>query len=315
MYKLSIIIPVLGSPDQLESSLVSVLQNRPEGAEVIVVLNRPYDDPYELAGEVRFLQARRRAGLIECLDLAIGESQAPIVHFVACGVEAVEGWADSPLRHLRDPHVAAVTPLLLTSEEPRQIIAAGAGYSRGGRVRLVGQGRPEGSLGPWTRQVIGPSLLAGFYRKQALQVLGGFDSSVGRVADADLALRLRASGQRVVLDPQSKMHVTQEHRSAARGFRYGLHAERLFLRHVPRRKWGMALLAHSWTVAVEAISALPRPAAMTQLLGRALAWTSFSRQRQQHEQMLKLAESFTPPSGAIPRPHLPQLSKAQRSAA
>jgi hypothetical protein len=314
VYKLSIIIPVLGRPEQLESTLVSVLQNRPDDAEVIVVFNRPYDDPYDLAGEVRLLEARRRAGLVECLDLAIAESQAPIVHWIACGVEAVEGWADSPLRHLRDPHVAAVTPLLLTADEPRRLVAAGISYSRGGRVRLVGQGRPEGSLGPWTRQVIGPSLLAGFYRKSALQAVGGLDRALSQVADADLALRLRASGQRVVLDPQSKMHVTEQCQLAACGLRYGLHAERLFLRHVARRKWSTALLAHTWTVAVESLAALLRPAALTQLMGRALAWTSFSQQRRQHEQMLKLAESL-PPSSSVPRPHLPTLSKIRRTAA
>ena len=67
MTRLSIIIPVLGNPTRLDDTLVSVLENRPANCEIIVVHTRPYDDPYELSGEVRFLKARRKAGLAECL--------------------------------------------------------------------------------------------------------------------------------------------------------------------------------------------------------------------------------------------------------
>ena len=67
--RLSIVIPSVGDCNLLEDSLVSVLENRPADCEVLVVHNRPYDDPYNLAGEVRFVQANPRAGLAECLDM------------------------------------------------------------------------------------------------------------------------------------------------------------------------------------------------------------------------------------------------------
>lgn len=306
MRKLSIIIPVLGRLEHQENSLVSVLQNRPADTEVLVVLNRPYADPYDLSGEVRFLQARRGAGRVECLNLAIRESQAPIVHVLACGVEAVEGWTASPLRHFRDPQVAAVAPLLLSSEEPRHIVAAGVGSSRGGGLRLVGEGRAEGSLGPWTSQMLGPSLLAGFYRKAAIEAAGGFDASLGRAADIDLAIRLRASGYRLLLDPQSKIHAADDCQLSTRGFRAGLEAERLFLRHVAEGDWIGALAAHALLVAAEFFRALPRPASLTSLLGRAAAWAAFSSNRQRHRELAQAIETAPVPTTGrgVPRPHI-----------
>jgi hypothetical protein len=136
------------------------------------------------------------------------------------------------------------------------------------------------------------------------------DLSVGQVADADLALRLRASGQRLLLDPQAKMTVTPDCVAAASGFRYGLHAERLFLRHVPQGKWGFSLLAHACTVAADAVRGLPGPAVATQLLGRLLAWTSLREQRRQHERALDLIDALPARSSVVPRPHLP-LAKSQ----
>ena len=51
MSRLSIVIPVLGSLDGLEDTLVSVLENRPADCQIVVVLNQPYDDPYDLKDE------------------------------------------------------------------------------------------------------------------------------------------------------------------------------------------------------------------------------------------------------------------------
>ncbi len=308
MRKLAIIIPTLGRLDLLENSLVSVLQNQPDDSEVLVVLNRPYDDPYELEGEVRFVQARRGASMVECLNLGIAESQAPVVHLLACGVEVTEGWTTSAMRHLRDPQVAAVAPLVLTADEPRRIVAAGIGYSRGGSRRLMGQGRPEGTLGPWTSKMIGPSLLAGFYRKSAMEAAGGFERSLGRAADVDLALRLRALGQRILLDPQSKVYAPSVCSKNRAGLRTGLEAERLFLTHVPEGGWMAALAAHGFTVAADFFRALPHPACMTQLLGRALAWATFSSLRRRHRELAQAIGDTQPaghkPGSAIPRPHM-----------
>ena len=53
--RLAIVISAIGSIESLEGTLVSVLENRPADCEILVVLNRPYSDPYDLQGEVRFV--------------------------------------------------------------------------------------------------------------------------------------------------------------------------------------------------------------------------------------------------------------------
>ena len=58
MQRLSIIVPLMGNLQRFEETLVSVLENRPERSEVVVVTNRPYDDPYALRGEVAFVERR-----------------------------------------------------------------------------------------------------------------------------------------------------------------------------------------------------------------------------------------------------------------
>ena len=59
MQRLSIIVPLMGDLKRFEDTLVSVLENQPEQSEVVVVLNGPYDDPYDLRSEVKFVEAPR----------------------------------------------------------------------------------------------------------------------------------------------------------------------------------------------------------------------------------------------------------------
>jgi hypothetical protein len=80
--RLSIIIPVLGNLKRLEDTLVSVLENRPANCQVVVVLNQPYDDPYDLKAEVTFVQAVAGAGLVESVNRGLEAAEAPIVHLL-----------------------------------------------------------------------------------------------------------------------------------------------------------------------------------------------------------------------------------------
>jgi GT2 family glycosyltransferase len=312
--KLSIVIPVLGRLHLLEHSLVSVLENRPDDCEVLVVLNAPYDDPYDLAGEVSFVEARRGAGLLESIRAGLEVSQAPIVHLLACGVEVSEGWAATPLRQFKDPQVAAVAPLVLDNFHQDQIVTAGLCYRRGGSVRHVGQGKSLQMLGPWTAEMVGPSLLAGFYRKSALDDAGGLDPSLGASgAAADLALKLKSLGLRIVLDPKAKVYAPSAARTLdASTFQTALAAERMFLCHVADRQWAPALAAHLFVAAADILGSLPRPASLLKLLGRMCAWAQFSRCRQQHAEFLQLAaaaaERTERQRSSIPRPHIAPLA-------
>ena len=133
MPRLACIIPVVGNTDGLDSTLLSVLERRPDDCEMLVVLNVPYPDPYNLQGEIQILQAPPETGLVGCVNIGMAATQAPIVHLLANGLEASEGWVESALVHFNDPRVAAVTPLIYGTTDRSLLLAAGVGYCRGGR--------------------------------------------------------------------------------------------------------------------------------------------------------------------------------------
>ena len=67
--RLSIVIPAVTSAAELEETLLSVLENRPEQCEVIVALACEYDDPWNLRDEVTFVRAPAGASTIGCVNL------------------------------------------------------------------------------------------------------------------------------------------------------------------------------------------------------------------------------------------------------
>ena len=67
--RLSIVIPCLGGAADFDGTLVSVLQNRPADCEVLVLHTEPYDDPYGLRNEVRFMESR--GSLVDLLNVAV----------------------------------------------------------------------------------------------------------------------------------------------------------------------------------------------------------------------------------------------------
>jgi hypothetical protein len=315
--KLSIVIPVLGRLNLLEHSLVSILENRPDECEVLVVLNSPYDDPYALAGEVEFVEAPRGAGLIESLATGVAASRAPIVHVLACGVEVSEGWVETPLRQFKDPSVAAVAPLVLDRFQQQQIVSVGVGYRKGGSLRHIGEGKRLPGLGPWAAEMIGPSLLAGYYRKSVIEQLGGWDERLGAAgAAADMALGWKQAGLRTVLDPQSKVFAPPAARQLESGtFAQAMAAERMFLSHVAEGEWTPALLAHLFVAAADVCGSLPRPASLLKLLGRTAGWLQYSACRRKHREFLqRIAEASQSNEAAksvIPRPHLARFGGAK----
>lgn len=282
MPKLSIILPVLGRVEALEQSLVSVLENRPESCEVILVHNHPYDDPYHLEGEVRFAAAPIGAGWAECANLGLRQCLAPVAHFLDCGIVVAEGWTVPALRHFDDPRIAAVAALVTCGDQPQQISSAGVEYRPSGRRVLAACGKPL-PADQTARPVLGACRAAAFYRKAHLEVLAGFDVSVGdALADVDLALRLRHAGFRAVFEPRSQVtdHAPPEPRVAA--FSRARANERLFWRAAPVAGLSTALAAHLAAVAAELLLGLPTGKAIPQALGRLAACFEMGNFRRHH---------------------------------
>jgi hypothetical protein len=273
--RLSILIPFLGNAKLLESSLVSVLEHRPDDCEIVVVRSRAYDDPYDLQGEVCFVEASG-ADPVASINLGIEAARAPIVHLVACGVEVLPGWSEAALPHFDDPRVAAVAPLVLEADCPQKLVAAGTAYDRGGAIRTLGQGTTAESVGrPQT--VLGPHAAAAFYRKSAVQSAGGLTADLDRLAAlVHLGLLFRRAGLRTVLEPRSRLVVGRRVRTCGGAFRQALDCERLFWRWAREMGWLGSVALHGLVVTGEFCGALPYPTALARLAGRLAGFFSSS---------------------------------------
>lgn len=297
MVRLSIIIPLQGSADLMESGLVTVLENRPAHCEVLVVLNADYADPYDLGDEVRFVRASDDAGWVESVNTGVACSRGEFVHLLQCGVQATDGWADRALQHFGDDDVAAVCPLIVHPYKPSRVLAAGLKYGAGGRRITLG-----GSVRSWKRQpcwpVLGPTRHAAFYRRDCWDTLEGMTDAVGdELADVDFSLRLAALGCRAFLDPTSVVKMLPAAEQTA-GFRHGKHAERLFLRNVPAAGWFRSLALHGFSIALEHMTSPRRLASLpSELAGRLAGWGELSHVRAHHAALQSLSQGAAPRDG------------------
>jgi hypothetical protein len=267
--RLSIVIPFLGNLKRLEDTLVSVLENRPADSEIVVVLREPYNDPYDLAGEVRFVEAPVRAGRGDCIDLAMAASSAPILHVMGCGIEATPGWTDRAMAHFSDPQVAAVTPLVLDRFDSGRILSAGLDFTPGGAIRRLGVGKllerfvcEPGGLGA-------AELLVAFYRRSALEAVGPLgDLRSDRPAGVDLALMLQYAGYLCLVEPECLTLANRETMAVESAWQEGMEAEALFWRWARASGWRRALLGHAGLLATECLRCPVQPATVCRLAGR-----------------------------------------------
>jgi hypothetical protein len=264
---LSIVIPVLGDFDRFEQGLVSILENRPSGAEILAVFNTPYADPFALGDEIRMISAPRGASRVACLNLGREQARADIVHVLPAGAEVAAGWTDAARRRLAAHAVAAVAPLVVDLDNRQAILSAGIDYHRGGRRVERGRGLRHAETRRITDRPLGCSLTCGFWRRDALDHVGGWATDLGdRGADVDLALRLGAAGFQALFEPLSIV-AAPNCGPVDSALRAGWHAERLFWRHMSVRR-PLDLVRHAALVAGEALTIPWQPTRLWRLLGR-----------------------------------------------
>jgi hypothetical protein len=272
-----------------ESTLASVLQNRPADCEVLLVQPRVYDDPYELGGEVRFLQAPSGSSTVDLINVGIEAAVGTIVHVLTCDIEVLDGWSEPALRHFDDATVGSVSPLVV-SADGETVVSRGVRYAAGGRRRVRVKAASRWQTGG--RHIVGPTLSAGFYCRQALLDVGGFCQEVGdELADVDLALAFRSIGLRAVHEASSAVLTMSTPSASGLSFRCGRQAERLFWRNGAVAGWSRALLSHPCTLVGELLGNLHRPAILLQLLGRAVATCELAtfRRRRRHLEAVRAA--------------------------
>jgi hypothetical protein len=274
--RLSIVIPA-ADVAALEDTLVSVLENRPADCEIVAALAVPYADPWSIGEEVRFVPAPMGAGLIDCMNLGVASCTGEIVHVLAAGWRATEGWAEAALARFEEDDVAAVVPVTVAADDRGRVVAAGIRRTRGGRsvanIPARGGRRADEFSVADAPVVSAPAIEAGFWRVESLPRRGFTKTCGERLAAADMAATIAAAGERAVIEPACRVAEGTKPRSTSH-YSEGLHAERLFWRSLAGEAVVPAMLSHLVEVARHAVAAAPT-GTLPMLAGRLTALVQF----------------------------------------
>jgi hypothetical protein len=308
--RLSILITKSEALGPFEDTLASVLANRPDESEIVVICPGGYDDPYDLAKEVRFLRAPRDASYSELVNQALPQLRGEIVHLIGCGLSVAEGWSEAALACFVHSDVVAVASYIVTHSRER-ILTAGIVRDWIGRRRWVGQGKRLTNRQLRRRYTAGPARQAAFFHRTKLQQYGGFDETMGDgLADLDLAITIRKDAGGTIICPGSQIYGDRLPDAEEGSFREGLLSERLFWKH--NESWA-TLPLHAVACLAEFLVNLPRGRSVGVFLGRAVGLLQapfsaqyYKRQRQSRE---SLAERPTE-AGAARNPKTHRRSAA-----
>ncbi len=205
--RLSIVVPYRGDSESFEGTLVSVLQNLPAACEVIVPHAGDYDDPFDLADEVRFIETP--ASLIKQVGEAAAAARGRFVHVISDGYRATPNWTENAINAFEHHESGVVVPVVreATSEK---IVHGGWRRSRGTACELIGRGAH--SLSPrQLRSVEGGFLTASFWRRDLLRSLtGSFRGDNVIEASMVYSLFARQAGWRCVGAPDCSLRLAED---------------------------------------------------------------------------------------------------------
>lgn len=182
MLRLSIIVPFLDDHAKLESTLLSLLENRNSDLEILVVHNGNYDDPYQLGDdEVVLIQAPAAYSHTESLNLAISTASAPAIQILLPGMRVQQDWYVPSLRKLeREDWDAVASPCSV--DQSTQVIYG-----------LDRSALPHRRLASKMPNSVAPLVAGTIFRKQVLRLIGGLCPQLGREgAEVELQLLMDA---------------------------------------------------------------------------------------------------------------------------
>jgi hypothetical protein len=165
--RLSIIVPYDRDEASFESTLVSVLENRPEFCEVIVSHDGGYHDPFDLSDEVRFVVAPG-SDRLDLIRAGVSASMGRVTHVMTGGVRATENWTDQPVEMFEQSDLGAVAPMIRRLSSDGALIAAGWRDAGGRLQQPIGEG--EKTLSRRDQASIqGVYMTASFWRRSTLE--------------------------------------------------------------------------------------------------------------------------------------------------
>ena len=198
---LTIIIPFLKetSTDLFEGTLVSILENRPADAGVLVINAAEYDNRYGISADdgVTFVPADSAISLIDAVNQGVQVAATPFVHPLLSGCQVEEGWTVPALARFADPSVASVIPAVRT-EGAASIFSRGLAFSPDGLLCRLTAETPIPA-----NSIAAPFIDGAFFRRESVLSLGLFLSAFGSFAYTDTALLLNALNQKTVFEKDS----------------------------------------------------------------------------------------------------------------
>ncbi len=210
MTKLTIVVPYDGQSTALEETLVSLLENRPDESEIMVVLNCAYENTYDLdEDEVCFMQnpvPESERFFESAVHSGILRSAGEIVHIVPCGSLVESGWADAAVRLFVEPRVACVIPLLRKTPCGSAVLTQGFHFSQTGDLLPISdQTAVKNNCVPHVPHPFGV-----FFRREAYLAAGGLDMAFGgTLAVVDLALEVCENGGKIASTTESALSVPE----------------------------------------------------------------------------------------------------------
>lgn len=252
----SIVIPSHCCADLLTECLQSVTAHAPTNTEIVVVDDASpgamISRTVEQFATVRVIRLESQSGFCVAVNEGTRATSGDIVEVLNDDTKVSPGWAEPILQRFRQPKLAAVAPLVLYSplEKDPIIDSAGDSYFPGGVARKIHHGRRWSTVKLQAGPVFGASGSSAFYRRSALEAVGGFDENFGAYfEDVELSYRLRAAGYRIEFEPSSIVH---HHVGASYGRvpddalleQQARNEERLFWRCTPWHLWWCAIPLH-----------------------------------------------------------------------
>ncbi|GEM_PF-4450571 len=236
----SIAVVMQQRPEQMERTLLSVLENLPPGGEVLLVLDGPYEDPYELEGEVRFVRAGEGASWSQCANAALGAAQGEWLQLLPSGMLARPGWC----QWYGD----------LPQQELPGVVIPGLGCSGPRRAAACQSQEAELPLEPWRPGRLSAALASlgaegsgFFFHRPSVEAAGGWRLGLsGPWADVELAHRLLQRGCTLAVAADCQVELAASG-SGVGPWRRGWNQRRLAL-----------LVGPGWQAAVAAIGGVPR---------------------------------------------------------
>ncbi len=267
MPQLTFIIPFSGCVESrfLEETLLSILENRVEDTQVIVVSDGSYRDPYHLSDEeVTFVSLAKEKSVTRCVNAGIEAAKSPIICVLFPGTK----WENSDLSEIEtafeNRSVAVTVPEIVGAERPDRVFSCGIICHPAGTVRNHKYARPvpKGAC-------LVPHRAGAFFRTSILRQRGGLHPALGlQMAYADFCLAAELANMATVISPTVRLSVAMMQKMFVSPFEQAKQSEQLYRLWRHRGDSRLNANRHRKTVISEATRNFPSLRMLQLIAGR-----------------------------------------------